>query len=82
MQNNMKAVNRIINSVWTIEYKKISDNEIEIVKYSRDDADGYENEHQYQKGKLIENAERTVIGASIGGQRYIVTNQKHKFDYK
>lgn len=77
----MKAVKRIINSVWTLEYNLVALGEIEILHFSRDDEEGYRNEYTLPKGDVIENAERIVTGAVISGIDYKVINQKHIFSY-
>ncbi len=77
-----KAVKRIINSVWTITFIRTSETEIEVLRYSREDRDGYEREHELPKGRLEEDNDRTVIGAFIDGQKFTVKNQRHIFSYE
>ena len=79
----MKAVNRIIDSVWTIEYELVPENPnaIKLLRYSRNDPEGYEREHELPKGRLVESPHRLVVAAEIGGLGYDVENKKHVFDY-
>jgi hypothetical protein len=83
MQNKtLKAVRRIINSVWTLEYKLEPDQLLEIVRYSREDVDGYNREHELPKMTLIEDGNRIVHYVEIAGKRYTVVNPAHIFSYK
>lgn len=91
----LKATNRLINSVWTLEFKQISEAEIEIVKYSRDDQEGYDKERELPQCTLIESEGRIVtsvlirdkyqpfgwVNAENCDKQMIVTNPKHIFSY-
>ena len=85
----MKATHRLIDSVWTVEFNlNEKDNTAEILKYSRNDEEGYQKEYQLPKGWLEEDDERTVTalvlkdrGNSEEAKEYAVTNPKHIFDY-
>lgn len=79
---NLKAIHRIISSVWTIEYKHVTSTEVEIIRYSRDDDDGYTFEMELPEGDIIENPDRIVIGIEVSNQEFIVTNPKHIFSYR
>ena len=76
-----KAVKRIINSVWTITYKEVSPTEVEIFRYSRDDEEGYEKEHELPKGNIIEDKERYDIEIKVDDKQFKVVNPHHVFDY-
>ena len=79
-----KAVKRIIDSVWTIEYQRINDDEVKIIRYSRNDTEGYENEKNLTKGHLIESDDksRTVVSANINGVINKVINPAYIFSYQ
>lgn len=77
-----KAVHRILDSIWVIEYKVIGNAQIEIIKYSRDDPDGYELENELPKGHLVEDPGRIVYKAVIDGQEYEVVNPQYVFSYQ
>lgn len=84
MNSVFKAVHRIIDSVWTIEYQRISKTEVKIIRYSRDDAEGYKNEKNLTKGRLIESEDnsRTVVAADINGVINTVINPAFIFSYQ
>ena len=54
----MKATKRLLDSVWTLEYIINDDNTITIIKYGRDDNEGYEKEKELPRCKIIEDGER------------------------
>ena len=56
----MKATKRLITSVWTIEFEKVSDGKVKILNYSRNDPEGYEREKELPNGELIETEGRIV----------------------
>ena len=91
----MKATHRLINSVWTVEYNIVSPTEVEIVKFSREDPEGYERERELPQCTVVE-AEGRIFAALLVrdafdafgwvnlencDRKYVVTNQKHVFDY-
>tara|TARA_A100001515_G_C4511291_1_gene190170 strand:+ start:466 stop:705 length:240 start_codon:yes stop_codon:yes gene_type:complete len=77
----IKAIERLINSVWTVT-ADISGNTATIVAYSRDDDDGYRLEHSLPQGRLIEGEGRIVEGLEIDGETYTVNNPQHVFSYR
>ena len=56
----MKATKRLITSVWTVEFEKVSDGKVKILNYSRNDSEGYEREKELPNGELIETEGRIV----------------------
>lgn len=60
-----KAVHRIIDSVWTVEYIQISESAVCILKYDRKDSEGYEREKELDHGRVVEDDNRTVKGLKI-----------------
>ena len=91
----MKATKRLIDSVWTVEFNILNENEVEILKYSREDPEGYEKERELPQHRLVEDENRTAVELLIRDKydafewvneencdhRYKVTNPKHIFDY-
>jgi hypothetical protein len=92
----MKATKRLIDSVWTVEFHQVSETEVEILKYSREDPEGYEHERELPQCRIVENADRTAVALLIRDKfdsftwcdesncnhRFIIKNPKHIFDYK
>ena len=78
---NLKAIHRIINSVWTIEYKHVTSTEVEIIRYSRDDDEGYNKEKELPEGDVIENDKRIATGIKVGDQTFTVINPRYIFSY-
>ncbi len=78
-----KATKRLIDSVWTLEFRRVAgaDRLIEVVNYSRDDKDGYERALQLPKLKTTENSDRILTHAEIDGKTYAVQNPQHVFSY-
>ncbi|GGH55637.1 hypothetical protein GCM10007423_63380 [Dyadobacter endophyticus] len=90
----MKATIKLISSVWTLEFEMVSEGEIKILRYSRDDPEGYEKEDQFPRLMIDEDAQRTVWGvylmpfdpfkcwANISESVYFkVVNPAHIFSY-
>ena len=91
----MKATERLINSVWTVEYNEVSPTEVEIVKFSRDDQEGYDKERELPQFLLIEESGRIVTKLLIRDKykpfewvnegncdrEYKVVNPKHIFSF-
>ena len=91
----MKATNRLIDSVWTVEYNIISPTEVEILKFSRTDPEGYKKERELPQCSVVENEHRDFIGLLVRDtfdsfkwvnekncdHQYTVVNVKHVFDY-
>ena len=76
------AVNRIIDSIWTLEYALFNDT-IYIFYHGRDKQEGYNREAELPKFTLIESNDdtRTVVSAIIDGTKYVVLNPQHVFSY-
>ena len=89
------AVNRLINSVWTISYRELEDGTIELLSHDRENAIGYEKERELPNFKLIEADNRIVMGALITNDiceysfdwseaekhKFAVSNPKNVFSY-
>lgn len=48
------ATQRLIDSVWTVAYKKVSETEVEILSYKSDNPIGYEQEQQLDRMDFVE----------------------------
>jgi hypothetical protein len=97
MEQNLKATHRLIDSVWTLEYQITPDNKAKIIKYSRNDTEGYKNEKSLPQCNVNEDDERTVTSITIrpkykqfdnfvkegeeGSTTFEVINPEHVFDY-
>lgn len=92
----LKATERLIDSVWTVEYKVLNETEVEIIKFGRNDKDGYVNEHNLPQHKIIETDGRIAIKLVIRNKYkqfdnfvnesncdkcYNIVNPKHIFSY-
>lgn len=91
----MKATHRLIDSVWTVEYNTVSPTEVEVIRISRDDKEGYERERQLPQCKIVEDDKRIVIELLVRDSfnsfnwvnpencdhTYKVVNPKHIFSY-
>jgi hypothetical protein len=91
----MKATHRLIDSVWTVEYKHVSIHDVEIIKYSRSDPEGYKREQELPQATIIEDEKRIVhtllvrdefhpfewVNLNNFDHSYTVVNPKHIFDY-
>lgn len=88
------AVNRLINSVWTLSYTENPDNTITILTYDRENEIGYEREAELPRCRLSEADGRVVIAATITDvpcmsydwketpkTEKAVSNSKHVFSY-
>ena len=95
LPNVKKATNRIMDSVWTIEYNIINDEKVELIRYSRDDEEGYEREKELSTGIIRQDKDRTAQELHIWNESrpsywykedpdkiYDIINKKHIFDYK
>lgn len=92
----MKATNRLIDSVWTVEFNVISDTEVEILKFTREDIEGYEKEKQLPQCAVIEGDKRTFekllvrnsydqfgrVNKDNCDNEYTVVNPRYIFNYK
>lgn len=76
-----KASHRLIDSVWTVTFRKIGQYSVEVFAYNRQDEDGYKFEGLLPKVTMVENDERVLEYLEINGVRYIVENPKHIFSY-
>lgn len=61
----MKAIHRIINAVWTLEYTLQNDGSVFIHTYSRDDPEGKLRERELPKVRMVEDANRTVTAVLL-----------------
>jgi len=92
----MKATERMINSVWTVEYEIVSEGKVRILAYNRDDEEGYEREKELPRCKIIEDRVRNVVGLRISpvqpfsymsiekdvdSEYFDVVNVQHVFSY-
>lgn len=85
------AVNRLINSVWTIEYVDNLNGSATLISYSRDDCRGYEQENELPIARLVEDGKRNVIGLRLwlhstpGDEaplEFSIANPRNIFTYK
>jgi len=91
----MKATHRLIDSVWTVEYEVLNETEIEVIKFTRNDPDGYEKERELPQCSVIEDDCRNFIGLLVRDKfnvfdwvdydncdrEYEVKNVKYVFSY-
>lgn len=88
----IKATKRLIDSVWTVEFEDLGNNQARIIRYSRNDEEGYEKEGKLPYGTVIEDEGRTVTGVRIDSHHwsddknktvktYTVVNPDHVFSY-
>jgi hypothetical protein len=91
----MKATQRLIDSVWTVEFNILNENEVEIIRYSRNDKEGYDNEQTLPQCGIIEDEKRNIVGLLVRDEfdaynwvnegncdkNYKVKNSKHVFSY-
>ena len=81
------AVNRIIDSVWTIGFTLDVSGKAIIKCYERDISIGYVEERRLPKVKLIENSDRHIISIKLvdrkteNEQVLEVANPQHIFSY-
>lgn len=92
----MKATNRLIDTVWTVEFNVISDTEVEILKFTRTDPEGYEKERQLPQCAIIEGDKRTFVSLLVRDEfksfervnkdncdhQYTVINPRYIFNYE
>jgi hypothetical protein len=83
MTTTHKAVQRILDSVWTLAYQKLGSNKVKIISYDRHDSQGYDNEKTLPHSKVIESDDglRTVKKVLINGDEFIVANPQYIFSY-
>jgi len=86
----MKAANRILNSVWTLEYECHDDDTITIINYGRDDDEGYQRERDLLRCRVYEDEGRIVREVEFAEYApfrfdsqgiYKVRNPQHVFSY-
>jgi hypothetical protein len=75
------AKHHIINYIWYLEYEQINDNTIHIISHWRIHQGVGEHPQTEDQFRLKEDANRTVIGATINEIEFKVDNPKHVFDY-
>lgn len=91
----MKATQRLIDSVWTLEYNVLNNGKIFVINYSREDEEGYKQEKSLPRINPKENTNRVLEGVYIqpyepflywakkeNSVYYEVENPKHIFSYK
>jgi hypothetical protein len=92
----MKATHRLIDSVWTIEYEIISETEIKVLNFNRDDEEGYMKERELPQCTIVEDDKRTIIEVLVRDtfdsfrwvnrencdHAYRVVNPQYVFSYK
>jgi hypothetical protein len=85
----------LINKIWTLEYKQVSPNEIEIVSFSRDNPRGFKEYRENELCDLAETEDRTITYVDFApfdnfkcwadetntARTCKVANPKHIFDY-
>lgn len=91
----MKATHRLIDSVWTVEYEILSPTEIKIIRFSREDPEGYQRERELPQCTVKEENDRTFVGLYVRDKyepfswcsalncdhEYTVVNPMYVFDY-
>lgn len=97
MNKNIKrSTERLIDSVWTLEYELVSSTEIKIIRYDRTNVIGYNEERQLQRHCIIESAGRIATEVLIAPykpfecwatedtatHRYTVVNPAYIFSYE
>jgi len=92
----MKATHRLIDSVWTVEYNVVSPTEVEIIKFTREDQEGYDKERKLPQCSVIEDDKRTFVQLLVRDKfesfkwvnkdncdhTYTVINPRYIFNYK
>lgn len=92
----MKATHRLIDSVWTVEYEVLNEYQVNILKFTREDPEGYKRERELPQCEVLEDEKRNFIGLYVRDKfkpfewvtkdncdrKYAVNNVKHIFDYK
>lgn len=71
MTNVEFATQRLINSVWTVAFRRV-DGGVEVLAYSREIKLGYDRERVLPEGRFAEDDQRTVheLVVTTGGSRY------------
>ena len=94
----MKATLRLIDSVWTAEFEVINKTEktVRLIKFSRDDSEGYEKERELPQCTIVETEGRIAtellvrdkympfggwVDSSDCDRKYTIINPKHIFSY-
>lgn len=85
------AVNRLINSVWTVSFVVVGEGKIYLLEHSRDLEIGYEKEKELPHFHLKEDDSRKVLGIQImlmkspwdieSEDYFDIVNKKHVFSY-
>ena len=76
-----KASHRLLDSVWTVTFRKVSDFSVEVFAYKRDDQDGYDYEALIPTLEPIENENRFLTHIVVNDETFVVENQKYIFNY-
>lgn len=61
----LKATQRLIDSVWTLEYNHLPNGKIEVIKYSREDEEGYKKEKSLPRLSNVEGDGRILTGVYL-----------------
>ncbi len=94
-QPTRKATERLIDSVWTIEFFINEEGKADIAKFSRDDKEGYAMEKHLMQGRIIEDDKRMAkklvlrpyepfngwANESNCTESYEIANLRHIFSY-
>ena len=91
MENTLKAIQRIIDTVWTLDFEIINEKEVKIKSLCNQNPEGYKAEKQLPSFSLIEGAGRVVEGVRIAqvgdgaafanGTHHKVSNPQFIFSY-
>lgn len=86
----MKATERLIVSLWTLEYEVVENGKAKILNYSKTDQEGYDREEELPQFRLIETDECIVThillkpfsrGEWVTTEVYEVVNPQHVYSY-
>ncbi len=77
----MLVVQRIINSVWTMDVD-IAEESVTINSFGRDNREGYLQEYELPKLGIVEDEKRNITDILIDGKTYKVTNPQFIFSYE
>ncbi|PVV50445.1 hypothetical protein [Chryseobacterium sp. HMWF035] len=91
----MKATQRLISIIWTVEYEKVSEGKVRILSYTNTDPEGYTREKELAQCELIETEDRIVthlwlkpydnfdpwVNTKNVKEKYEVINPQHIFSY-
>ncbi len=91
-----KATQRRIDTVWTLEYLENDNGTISVIRYSREDPEGYEKEKELQRCSVVEGERRKALSVMFTDYKNFtyhatnenktshktIANQKNIFAYK